>query len=59
MMTVKKVLCPHCGQSVEWIKTAKWRPFCSERCYLIDLGAWADEQYKVPDNREAEDTWLD
>lgn len=26
----------------------KWRPFCSERCKLIDLGAWAAESYRVP-----------
>jgi len=26
-----------------------WRPFCSERCKLIDLGAWASESYRVPD----------
>ena len=37
-----------------------WRPFCSERCKLVDLGAWADESYRVPvaenkDDPEAED----
>jgi endogenous inhibitor of DNA gyrase (YacG/DUF329 family) len=26
----------------------KWRPFCSERCKMIDLGAWATESYRVP-----------
>ena len=26
----------------------KWRPFCSERCRIIDLGAWASESYRVP-----------
>jgi uncharacterized protein len=25
-----------------------WRPFCSERCKMIDLGAWASESYRVP-----------
>jgi endogenous inhibitor of DNA gyrase (YacG/DUF329 family) len=34
--------------SVEWTATSKWRPFCSERCKLIDLGAWANESYRVP-----------
>jgi len=60
-MIVKKVLCPHCGQPVEWTNAAKWRPFCSERCYLIDLGAWANEQYTIPDNRDdnADDKLLD
>ena len=43
----KIVSCPHCGEPVEWKPESKWRPFCSERCRLIDLGAWADEQYSV------------
>ena len=45
MMTI--VECPTCGSKVEWSEKAKWRPFCSERCKLIDLGAWADEQYSI------------
>jgi endogenous inhibitor of DNA gyrase (YacG/DUF329 family) len=32
---------------VEWIPAARWRPFCSERCKIIDLGAWASEAYRV------------
>ncbi len=32
-----------------------WRPFCSERCKLIDLGAWASEEYKVPGKKEEEE----
>ncbi|MGL6224371.1 MAG: DNA gyrase inhibitor YacG, partial [Steroidobacteraceae bacterium] len=32
--------CPTCQQPVEWSAAAKWRPFCSERCKLIDLGDW-------------------
>ena len=42
------VSCPTCGKSVEWIDASKWRPFCSERCKLIDLGAWASESYRIP-----------
>jgi hypothetical protein len=30
----------------------KWRPFCSERCKMIDLGAWATESYRVPAHEE-------
>jgi endogenous inhibitor of DNA gyrase (YacG/DUF329 family) len=30
----------------------KWRPFCSERCKMIDLGAWAAESYRVPAEEE-------
>jgi len=33
---------------VEWTPAERWRPFCSERCKLIDLGAWASEQRAVP-----------
>ena len=33
--------CPTCGKKVEWTETNKYRPFCSERCKQIDLGAWA------------------
>ena len=41
------VACPNCGVEVEWAPTNKFRPFCSERCKLIDLGAWGNEQYRV------------
>jgi UPF0243 zinc-binding protein RSc2830 len=33
---------------VAWTAESRCRPFCSERCRLIDLGAWADEQHVVP-----------
>lgn len=42
------VTCPTCKRSVEWSPDNKWRPFCSERCKLIDLGAWAAEKHVVP-----------
>jgi len=42
------VACPQCGKSVEWTPASRWRPFCSERCKMIDLGAWASEAYRVP-----------
>ncbi|MDH5377054.1 MAG: DNA gyrase inhibitor YacG [Gammaproteobacteria bacterium] len=43
-LTVK---CPTCSQTVAWLPSSKYRPFCSERCKLIDLGAWANEEYSV------------
>ncbi|MDX1451717.1 MAG: DNA gyrase inhibitor YacG [Oleiphilaceae bacterium] len=43
-----KVNCPTCQKDVEWIEANTHRPFCSERCKLIDLGAWANEEYRVP-----------
>ena len=42
------VSCPICGAAVPWTAESKWKPFCSERCKLIDLGQWATEQYRVP-----------
>ena len=44
----KVVSCPHCGASVVWDSSNRFRPFCSERCKMIDLGAWATEAYRVP-----------
>jgi uncharacterized protein len=40
--------CPTCGKKVEWTEQNKYRPFCSERCKKIDLGAWAEEKYTIP-----------
>jgi uncharacterized protein len=44
---MKAVACPRCETAVEWKPENKWRPFCSERCKLMDLGAWANEEYRV------------
>jgi endogenous inhibitor of DNA gyrase (YacG/DUF329 family) len=44
------VRCPTCGRTVEWNESFPWRPFCSERCKLIDLGAWASEKHSIPGN---------
>ncbi len=52
MLTVN---CPHCGQPVEWLPAQRFRPFCSERCKLMDLGAWASESYRIP-VQELDDT---
>lgn len=46
----KEVLCPTCKKKVKFSKENPFRPFCSERCHLLDLGAWADENYKIPTN---------
>lgn len=42
-----KVTCPTCRREIEWA-TAAFRPFCSERCRLIDLGAWLSEKHAIP-----------
>ena len=44
-----KVSCPTCERPVEWTSDNPLRPFCSERCKLIDLGGWADERHRIPD----------
>lgn len=44
------VPCPNCKKLIEYSINNKFRPFCSERCQLIDLGDWANENYKIPDN---------
>ncbi len=47
-MPEKKVACPTCGKMVEWRTENPWRPFCSERCKMIDLGEWATGKFKIP-----------
>lgn len=42
-----KAQCPSCKKKVEWDKSNEFRPFCCERCKLIDFGAWADGSYAV------------
>lgn len=41
-----KIKCPQCQQVVDWQGNSQ-RPFCSERCRLLDLGNWADESYRI------------
>lgn len=47
MPTVVK--CPTCETAVEWTPQAEFRPFCSKRCQLIDLGEWASESNRIPE----------
>jgi endogenous inhibitor of DNA gyrase (YacG/DUF329 family) len=44
----RTVSCPTCAAPVEWSELQKWRPFCSKRCYMIDLGSWLDESNRIP-----------
>ena len=43
--------CPTCGRPIEWSEAFPFRPFCSERCRLIDLGAWLSGGRAIPGNR--------
>ena len=47
-MSPPLVRCPTCGRQTEWSDQSPYRPFCSERCKLIDLGAWLSEQRAIP-----------
>jgi endogenous inhibitor of DNA gyrase (YacG/DUF329 family) len=58
----KNIPCPQCGKKANWTSENTFRPFCSERCKMVDLGEWADEKYRVPgdpnalpDNDDGED----
>jgi uncharacterized protein len=51
MVTIVK--CPTCRRPVEWSAESLYRPFCSDRCRLIDMGAWLTEQHKIPDESSA------
>ena len=46
-MSSARVKCPTCHRDLDW-ETAPFRPFCSERCRLIDLGAWLSGQRAIP-----------
>ncbi len=43
----KKVICPYCEKESELSNSNPHRPFCSERCQLIDLGQWIEESYTI------------
>ncbi len=41
------VTCPKCGQLAEFSANNAFRPFCSERCKMVDFGAWANGEYSI------------
>ena len=46
--TPRILACPTCRKPVKWVPSNPYRPFCSKRCRLIDFGAWANENHKIP-----------
>ncbi|MBP9764127.1 MAG: DNA gyrase inhibitor YacG [Gammaproteobacteria bacterium] len=51
---MRALQCPNCQKPVEWTNDFPFRPFCSERCRMLDLGAWADNRYSIPINAPVE-----
>ena len=47
--------CPACGRKVPYTTSNSWRPFCSQRCKNLDLGAWASESFRVPGEAPPDD----
>ncbi|MCE0734508.1 DNA gyrase inhibitor YacG [Halomonas sp. G15] len=54
-----EVACPQCRKKVEWREDNPYRPFCSERCRLIDLGAWADGSHRIAGEPAMDETEID
>lgn len=48
-----RITCPACKKITTWEEN-HWRPFCSEKCKLIDLGKWASEDYKIEGKEKEE-----
>ena len=51
---MKNVTCPQCGGPALWSEKNRFRPFCSERCKLVDLNAWLTEENRINGNEPAE-----
>lgn len=56
MNDVITVECPTCGKLIVWSEQSPFRPFCSKRCQLIDLGEWANEEKCIPSQGEQSDS---
>ena len=54
-MKPKTVKCPTCGGDSVYARSNPYRPFCCERCKNIDLGAWANEDFRVPERSPPDD----
>lgn len=48
MAPIRAVPCPRCGMQFAWSIENKYRPFCGQRCKMIDLGQWATGACRVP-----------
>jgi hypothetical protein len=48
------IICPVCRRKTTWEENP-WKPFCSERCKLVDFGKWVTEEYKIAGAKREED----
>ncbi|MEN8175077.1 MAG: DNA gyrase inhibitor YacG [Pseudomonadota bacterium] len=58
-MHTPSVPCPVCRKPVVWSADAPYRPFCSERCRLIDLGDWISENHRIEPEDDPHHPWPD
>ncbi|QEM82010.1 MULTISPECIES: DNA gyrase inhibitor YacG [Halomonas] len=54
-----EVACPQCKKRVAWSQDNPYRPFCSKRCRLLDLGAWADGTHRIAGEPAMDETSID
>ncbi len=54
-LPVKLVVCPACGGPSVYASSNPYRPFCCARCKNIDLGAWANEDFRLPADTPPDD----
>ena len=54
-----EVPCPQCSKPVVWSPESAYRPFCSKRCQLLDLGAWAEESHRISGESAMDEADLD
>ena len=59
LQRTKLVACPSCGGDSVYAPSNPFRPFCSERCKNIDLGAWASESFRIQERDLPEDQLTD
>ena len=53
------ISCPTCKKMTQWGRQNPWRPFCCQRCKLIDLGEWLDEKNTIPGDSFIPDTEME
>lgn len=44
---LEQISCPHCGKPKTWVADNRFKPFCSERCRMLDFDGWASDRYAI------------